>query len=573
MNTRIIGIVGSLFAGTLVALAIRITPFSDLDRYLECGQDIVIAKAVSMPAIERGDSDGLHLVEVEVLRTLKGTNQPGKLTVATIYPMREGSRYLLYSPGGSFRGSSFLAVPELSVVELPAHLNLRQLDRKSVREQIASLFELRLGESKRLLAELEHERVLLEKASKAEAPKEANPRRKSDPDTVAHPDARDTRGPSTETKAEIVKLQSSDLRQRSDAIMKLRYLGMRGKATAAMPSLIGMLDSEVEFPQMVLWSASLAPITESCAEECTFGGEAAETLARIGQTSDDLLPLVRSRDWRVRANAIRALGGLRDWRAVEGLLAILQQPTERWEVRGNAALALGLIGDPSAVPVLIAALRDDHPAVRASAARALGELKTRSAMEPLISALQDPMLRVRRKAAGGLGQLKGERAVEALMSALRNDQDRVVREVASAALREIGDAGASSVLIEALQDEYPNVRINAATALGTLGGLEALQPLLDLLPNENEAVRAAAAMALGDLGDVRACGRLQAMVARERSLVPLERGLEALAKLGHTGAKRALDESRRHSPDWEEWWHRNKDKLLKAQVSALTGRP
>jgi hypothetical protein len=55
------------------------------------------------------------------------------------------------------------------------------------------------------------------------------------------------------------------------------------------------------------------------------------------------------------------------------------------------------------------------------------------------------------------------------------------------------------------------------------------------------------------------------MVAKEPSLVPLERGLDALAKLGHTGAKRALDQYRRHAPDWADWWRRNKDELLKPQ--------
>ena len=64
-------------------------------------------------------------------------------------------------------------MPELSVVELPSWFDLRQLDGKSPRAQIAFLFELRLSELKRQLTEWEHEKQLLEKvvaAGRTEAP-------------------------------------------------------------------------------------------------------------------------------------------------------------------------------------------------------------------------------------------------------------------------------------------------------------------------------------------------------------------------------------------------------------------
>ena len=166
MNRIIAGIVAGLLGSTVAGLAIKITLFSDLDTYLERGKDIVIAKAIAVPANDQGGfGDGLHLVEVDVLRTLKGTNQPGKLTIATIYPTTPGRRYLLYSLGGSAGGSSFLAVPELAVVELPSWFDLQQLDGKPPREQIALLFDLRLAELKRQLTEWEHEKQLLEKAA------------------------------------------------------------------------------------------------------------------------------------------------------------------------------------------------------------------------------------------------------------------------------------------------------------------------------------------------------------------------------------------------------------------------
>jgi hypothetical protein len=154
-----------LFGSTVAGWAIITTLFSDLDTYLERGTDILVAKAVSIPTDVQADfGDGLHLAEVDVLRTLKGTNQPGTTTIATIYPMIVGRVYLLYSLGGSAGGSSFLAVPELSVVEVPSGFDLRQLDGKPPRAQIVLLFDLRLAELKRHLAELQQEKIVLEKA-------------------------------------------------------------------------------------------------------------------------------------------------------------------------------------------------------------------------------------------------------------------------------------------------------------------------------------------------------------------------------------------------------------------------
>ena len=90
----------------------------------------------------------------------------------------------------------------------------------------------------------------------------------------------------------------------------------------------------------------------------------------------------------------------------------------------------------------------------------------------------------------------------------------------------------------------------------------AVEPLIALLTNDNHAVRGAAAAALGELKDSRAMEPLIAMVLKEdRWEIPRARGLEALAKLGHAGATKAFEEYRRHRSD--EWWHRNKEELLR----------
>ncbi len=363
---------------------------------------------------------------------------------------------------------------------------------------------------------------------------------------------------------EITKLKSSDLKERSDALLKLRRLGISGEP--ATPYLIQMLGSEVEFPRKVLMASSKTPMTRSCSDDCTFGGEAAETLACIGKSSDELLSSLKSENRRVRANAIRAIGGLKDRRAISDLLAIVQAPNEHWEERGNALLALGLMGEQSAVPGSIHSLKNARPAVRVAAAAALGMLARPEALGPLLLAVQDPDPRVRRAVVGSLGQLKKERAVEAVVEALQHDKAPVVREVAAAALYDSRDPRAVHALIAALKDEYANVQINAAAALGASGNPEALPPLLTLLKNENEAVRAAAADALGTLGDPHACAGLVGMVRAEQWEIPLVRGLDALSKLGHPGAKALFEEFLRRRPDWKEWWTRKKFELLQPQA-------
>jgi HEAT repeat protein len=358
-------------------------------------------------------------------------------------------------------------------------------------------------------------------------------------------------------QAAITKLQSRNPRERSDAIMKLR----RSDATAAIPALIQGLGSEAEFPSRVLMISSFAPITHSCSPAYTFGGEAAETLARIGQTSDDLLACLKSADWRTRANAARAIGGLKDRRAAGELIAILERNDEPWEAKGNAALALGLIGDVRAGQPLITALQDQNACVRAAAAEALGAIQAPGRLQALIAALKDHDPKVRKCAAGGVGSIGGAAAVEPLIQMLK-DEDRTVREIVARALGVPKDPRAVSALVAALKDPYANVQINAAEALGQIKSPEAVDPLLGLLVNDEEAVRGAAATGLGDLGDARALEALVAMVLREDQEIAMLRGLQALAKLGHSGAARALQVYGLHRADWKEWWRQNKEPLL-----------
>jgi len=361
-------------------------------------------------------------------------------------------------------------------------------------------------------------------------------------------------------RTEIEKLRSLDKKERAGAIISLRHMGMRGEAAPAVPFLMRLLGSDAEFPKMMLWALSLSDMTSSCSPGYTFGGEAAETLARIGKTSDALLRLTGHPEWRVRANAMRALGGLKDPRAVDRLLAALAKKDEHPEVKGNAAIALGSMGAQRAVVPLIAALKHSDPMVRGAAASALGQLRDPRALPPLIAALADDDAHVRMRITISLGRMGGPAVLNPLLGALKDD-NRQVREVAARAFHGAKDPRVVGPLIAALDDPCPNVQINAAGALGEIEDPEAVAPLIALLTDDNHAVRGAAATALGKQEDSRAVEPLIEMVLKEDRWET--RGLGALVKLGYPGAKEALEECRRHRSD--EWWRKNKEELLRGK--------
>lgn len=140
-----------------------------------------------------------------------------------------------------------------------------------------------------------------------------------------------------------------------------------------------------------------------------------------------------------RAHAAVLLGS-EDAQAAEVvpyLLAALEDPDRT--VRAGAAESLGRIGDPRAVEPLIAVIedRDGDWSVRARAAWSLGKLKDRRATGPLVAALADMVSHVRLLAATALGEIGDPAAEEALRSTAQHDSDLGVRYAAKEALAQI----------------------------------------------------------------------------------------------------------------------------------------
>jgi hypothetical protein len=169
-------VVVSLFAFLLVAApcsAIKVAAFTDTNTFVEHAQDILIAKCLGPVPDGTRYFDGLYPVGVEVLAVVKaagkaekgeGAQKPGRMKIATIYRMEAGKIYLLTSFGGSAYDTNFLAVPELSVVEVPANFKLGDLTGKTVVQQVQAVFAARRQENERQQRLLREEKKLLDRA-------------------------------------------------------------------------------------------------------------------------------------------------------------------------------------------------------------------------------------------------------------------------------------------------------------------------------------------------------------------------------------------------------------------------
>jgi HEAT repeat protein len=237
------------------------------------------------------------------------------------------------------------------------------------------------------------------------------------------------------------------------------------------------------------------------------------------------LEMLKNANAAVREKAAEALGQSKSSRAVEQLIAALDDPDPG--VQGNAATALGKIKDPRAIQSLMTTIKDavkDGKAkkgtddvyfytdeqrsrldVAQKAAEALGNIGV-PALDVLMAAFKDKDTDLSGCAGSGLVMM-GAPAVDALIAEVR-DPNSGVRSGAVQLLGKIRDPRAVPPLIDVLQ--VKDLQWNAAYSLGEIGDPRAVDGLIAALQNKDAEFREEAANALGKIKDPRADAALTA---------------------------------------------------------------
>lgn len=216
---------------------------------------------------------------------------------------------------------------------------------------------------------------------------------------------------------------------------------------------------------------------------------AARVIGRLNvrEAGDALIKAVNDSHADVRYGAMRALGAIKDTRAVSALaeqFAYYKKGEGAW----SALDALAHIGSSASVPLFKERLQDKDPYIRRAAIEGLGRAGDASAIEVLersVTTDDSPMVRLASAfALQKLGRNYASRIVD-----LMNDP-KVIPQ-AQEYLIELGPAVLSTVAPR-IQDPDPAVREAVADVLGAIGNASTLPALQAATQDGSGAVAAAA---------------------------------------------------------------------------------
>ena len=249
-------------------------------------------------------------------------------------------------------------------------------------------------------------------------------------------------GPATSVSPSRTETQPARAPQ-DDRMMSACDAARRGDIKA-IPVLISMLGDDTKTQVVRCWDTSRWGPALQTFKHASPGEQAALALASFGRPA--FAPLsneLYSSSPIARRNAAWAIGELTN-----------MPPGER----------------SSAVPQLIILLDDSDDFVQMAAARALGELRDSRALSKLVATLADDNWQVRELVVWALSEMKDARAVTALCNVLLADTRVEVRRRAAEALGEIRSAEALPTLRQALNDSEPRVSAKVAWAISEIEG-------------------------------------------------------------------------------------------------------
>lgn len=160
-----------------------------------------------------------------------------------------------------------------------------------------------------------------------------------------------------------------------------------------------------------------------------------------------LLKGLNSKYLNDRLYAVQSLGSVKDERAVDALIDLLDNKYEDWEIQSKAIRLLGESKNPKSINILLEYLDNvflnyECPAIKWNTAIALGNFKNNSRVfEALLNNLNYDNLQVREAVVQSLGAIGNKDAVPYLIPVLKEDSF-ALKYSAIKALYNIGDSRA-----------------------------------------------------------------------------------------------------------------------------------
>jgi aminopeptidase N len=232
-----------------------------------------------------------------------------------------------------------------------------------------------------------------------------------------------------------------------------------------------------------------------------------------------LYQLKNAADLADRADAVVALGKMKNDEEVVAALGETLRNDKAWGVRATAADTLGQVGGASAAKLLLAALDSrDGPWVRSRVVSALGNFKDDAIVAAKLDAIakQDESYRSRAAALQAISRLKGPGAFATLEAAVAGDSpDGFLRNAALRAFGSLGDDKAVPLLLQWSAAGKPiDSRTAAINSLGRLkkDDKDLTNQIAAYLSEGHFPVRMSAIYALGARGDATAIPALEALL-------------------------------------------------------------
>jgi aminopeptidase N len=290
------------------------------------------------------------------------------------------------------------------------------------------------------------------------------------------------------------------------------------------------------------------------------GGQLLKSAEFHKEKKEWLFQLKNAADVADRADAVVALGKLKNDEEVVTALGEALRNDKAWGIRATAADTLGKLSDAGASKLLLAALdSNDKPWVRSRVVSALGNIKDDAAVAAKLNSVarQDDSYRARAAALQALGHLKGADVFATLTVAVADDSpDGFLRKAALRSFGSLGDDKAVPLLLQWAAVGKPiDSRTAAINSLGRLqkDNQDITKQIAAYLTEPHFSVRMAAIYALGTRGDDTAIPALEALLKSDDlsiEMVPMIKGQVARLKkpadgkpAAHPGAGDAGEES------------------------------